>query len=50
MGVYTAFVGMSIHLWVFAGLTGTSTWVMYGLVGGLIETARRMSEDQGVSR
>jgi len=46
MGVYTAFVGMSIHLWVLAGLTGTSTWVMYGLVGACIHQASRLSVDQ----
>lgn len=47
LGVYIAFIGMSIHLWVLAGLTGTSPWVVYGLVGGLIETARRISDIPG---
>lgn len=47
LGVYTAFIGMSVHFSVLAGLTGTSTWVVYGLVGGLIENARRMAETKG---
>lgn len=47
LGVYTAFIGMSMHFGVFAGLTGTSAWVVYGLVGGLIETARRISDASG---
>ena len=33
--VFVAFLQMSIHLWVMSGLTGTDTWFLYGLVGGL---------------
>ncbi len=33
---FIAFVQMSAHFWVLAGLTGTSTWFIYGLVGAVI--------------
>jgi O-antigen ligase len=39
LGLYVAFVTMGVHLWVLAGLTGTSTWMVYGLVAGMIQTA-----------
>jgi len=33
--VFIAFLQLSIHFWVMSGLTGTVTWFLYGLVGGL---------------
>ncbi len=42
LGVYLAFLTMSVHLWVLAGVTGTTTWTIYGMVAGMIETAQRM--------
>lgn len=39
LGFYVAFAAMSVHLYVLAGLTGTSTWMVYGLVAGMIERA-----------
>ncbi|MGQ9517898.1 MAG: O-antigen ligase family protein [Anaerolineae bacterium] len=47
LGVYVAFIGMSIHFWVLAGLTGTSAWVMYGLVGAAIESAKCLPAKNG---
>lgn len=34
--VFASFVGMSLHLWVLAGLTGTAPWFVYGLLAGMI--------------
>ncbi len=42
LGMFAGFVGMSLHLWAFSGLTNTGTWLMYGLVAAMIETARRL--------
>jgi O-antigen ligase len=42
LGLYVGFVTMSLHLWVLAGLTGTSTWMVYGLLGGMIERWDRL--------
>ncbi len=36
LGIYVGFLMMSLHLWALSGLTNTGTWVMYGLVVGLI--------------
>lgn len=41
--VFIAFIQMSAHFWVLAGLTGTSTWFIYGLVGGMIMLVKRES-------
>jgi O-antigen ligase len=35
-GIYTGFIGMSAHLWVLSGITNTGTWLVYGLVAGVI--------------
>jgi len=40
IGAYAGFTAMSVHMWALAGLTGTSTWVMYGLVGAITVQAR----------
>jgi len=42
---FLAFVQMSAHLWVMAGLTGTSTWFIYGLVGAVIVKNEKLSDD-----
>jgi O-antigen ligase len=34
--IYSSFIGMSVHLWVFAAFTNTSTWFIYGLVAAMI--------------
>ena len=39
LGLYVAFVTMGVHLWVLSGLTGTSTWMVYGLVAGMVQVA-----------
>ncbi len=36
IGIYAGFIGMSIHLWTLAGLTGTAPWFIYGLVAAII--------------
>jgi hypothetical protein len=41
LGIYVCFLMMSLHLWALGGLTGTSPWVMYGLVASLAVTASR---------
>jgi O-antigen ligase len=48
LGLYVAFVTMGVHLWVLAGLTGTSTWMVYGLVAGMIQTACFSSQTHAV--
>ena len=34
--IYSGFIGMSIHYWVVVGITNTVSWMMYGLVAGMI--------------
>ncbi|MDD3580664.1 MAG: O-antigen ligase family protein [Desulfobacca sp.] len=41
LGIYVGFLMMSLHLWALSGLTGTGTWVMYGLVAGMIVSTSR---------
>lgn len=52
LGLYVGFVTMSLHLWVLAGLSGTSTWMVYGLLGGMIERWARLrhAEARGGAR
>jgi O-antigen ligase len=45
LGIYVGFLMMSLHLWALTGLTGTGTWVMYGLVGALISTASQDADN-----
>ncbi|MCE5308734.1 MAG: O-antigen ligase family protein [Acidobacteriales bacterium] len=40
--LWTGFIGMSIHFWAIAGLTGTVTWFYYGLVAGSITRELRL--------
>ena len=35
--VYAGFLGMSIHLWALAGLTGTAAWFVMGLAAALVQ-------------
>ena len=37
LGIYVAFMTMGIHLWVLSGITGTSAWMVYGMVAGIVE-------------
>lgn len=39
--IYAGFIGLSIHFWTLSGLTGTAPWFVYGLVGAVIEYAKR---------
>ena len=41
IAIYVSFVTMSIHLWALSGLTNTGTWVVYGMVAGIIVIHRR---------
>jgi O-antigen ligase len=41
LGVYASFVGMSVHLWALAGLTGTHAWFVYGLLTATVVLAAR---------
>ena len=41
VAAYASFVGMSIHLWVLTGLTGTAPWFIYGLLAGIIVSSGR---------
>ena len=36
LAVFLSFVQMSIHFWVIASLTNTSTWFVYGLMAAVI--------------
>jgi len=36
VAAYASFVGMSIHLWVLTGHTGTAPWFIYGLLAGTV--------------
>lgn len=40
VAIYASFIGMSIHLWVLAGLAGTAPWFIYGLLAGVIAGER----------
>lgn len=44
LGIYVAFVTMGVHLWVLSGLTGTSTWMVYGMVAGIVERINRIQK------
>jgi O-antigen ligase len=36
LGIYSSFIGMSIHLWAFSSLANSGTWLVYGLVAAII--------------
>ncbi len=42
---YGSLVGMSVHFWSLAGLTGTAPWFVYGYVLGLVYLARTLPAD-----
>jgi len=42
LGAYASFVGMSLHLWSLAGLTGTAPWVVYAMVTATIERDKEL--------
>lgn len=44
IAIFSSYVGMSIHLWSLAGLTGTSPWFVYGLLAGVIERDRHLQD------
>lgn len=44
IAAFAGYVGMSIHLWTLAGLTGTGAWFVYGLVAGMIERNKRFAK------
>lgn len=41
-GVYSGFVGMSVHMWVINSLTNSANWMLYGLVAAMIVIVQRM--------
>lgn len=45
IAIFAGYVGMSIHLWSMAALTGTGPWFVYGLVAGIIERNGRFSKE-----
>lgn len=46
IAIFAAYVGMSLHLWSLAGLTGTAPWYVYGLMAGVIEREKRLSKEK----
>ena len=40
LAVFLSFIQMSIHFWVIASLTNTSTWFVYGLIAAVIVMER----------
>lgn len=36
LAIAAGLTGMSVHMWVISGLTGTITWMMYGLAAGMV--------------
>jgi O-antigen ligase len=48
VAAFSGYIGMSIHLWSLAGLTGTAPWFMYGIVASLphIISGGSMSEPE----
>lgn len=46
VGIFASFISMSIHLWTITALRTTSTWVVYGLLGGMIMYAQRINDKQ----
>ncbi|MBE0542927.1 MAG: O-antigen ligase family protein [Verrucomicrobia bacterium] len=49
LGVYASFIGMSVHLWVLSGLTGTHAWFVYGLLAATIVLAARVRAQNSVN-
>jgi len=48
VGVFSSFISMSLHLWTITALRNTATWVVYGILGGVIMFANMKSlSDQG---
>ena len=39
--VFASFISMSIHMWAITVLRNSSTWVLYGVVGGMIVFAQK---------
>jgi hypothetical protein len=48
IGIYSGFIGLSVHFMGFTGLTNTGTWFIYGLVSGMIMIAHRMKKQSGL--
>jgi len=46
VGIIASFISMSIHLWTITALRTTGTWVVYGLLGGMIMYAQRINDKQ----
>jgi O-antigen ligase len=40
IAIYSALIGMSVHLWVISSLTTTGTWFIYGLAAAMIVIAK----------
>jgi len=36
LAMWVGMIGMCVHLWVVAGITGTLSWMMFGMVAGMI--------------
>lgn len=49
LAVYASFIGMSVHFWSLAGLTGTHAWFVYGLLAATVVLAARVREKRSVS-
>ena len=41
LAMWAGMIGMCVHLWVVAGITGTLTWMMFGMVAGIITWWKR---------
>ena len=41
LSVFSAFIGMSVHMWAISSLTNTANWFLYGLVAAVIVRAGR---------
>lgn len=48
LSVYASFIGMSVHFWAMAGLTGTHPWFVYGLLAATVVLAARVREKRSV--
>jgi O-antigen ligase len=50
LGIYAGFIGMSIHFWSLAGLTGTLPWFIYGMVVALIVLDSQLASNKTPSK
>ena len=44
--IFIGFIQMSVHMWVISAITNSSTWFIYGLMGGMVMSSREESREK----